>query len=175
MHWNIDLTAFLLNRDEKIGDVNFLIGPKLYEAAASHEWLDPKLDNYRPTVQRAEVCSQMTKEFHSEYLKSSAKTCERFSTCSWAKSFGRKFLAVLWWSCYTWHLESVGLRYISIVHELRKKSHTQKGSHSSFFHGSYSFFRSQSMFTVVSSRNCQILKSFRTGPSLSRRTLRSWF
>lgn len=63
-HCKLGLTATLLREDEKIGDINFLIGPKLYEA----NWLDLQRDNYLATVQCAEVWCPMTKEFYGEYL-----------------------------------------------------------------------------------------------------------
>lgn len=68
-HCKLGLTATLLREDEKIGDINFLIGPKLYEA----NWLDLQRDNYLATVQCAEVWCPMTKEFYREYLNASAK------------------------------------------------------------------------------------------------------
>lgn len=68
-HCKLGLTATLLREDEKIGDINFLIGPKLYEA----NWLDLQRDNYLATVQCAEVWCPMTKEFYREYLCASAK------------------------------------------------------------------------------------------------------
>jgi len=66
-HCKLGLTATLLREDEKIGDINFLIGPKLYEA----NWLDLQRENYLATVQCAEVWCPMTKEFYREYLTSS--------------------------------------------------------------------------------------------------------
>lgn len=66
-HCKLGLTATLLREDEKIGDINFLIGPKLYEA----NWLDLQRDGYLATVQCAEVWCPMTKEFYHEYLQSS--------------------------------------------------------------------------------------------------------
>lgn len=68
-HCKLGLTATLLREDEKIGDINFLIGPKLYEA----NWLDLQRDNYLATVQCAEVWCPMTKEFYREYLSSSPR------------------------------------------------------------------------------------------------------
>lgn len=65
-HCKLGLTATLLREDEKIGDINFLIGPKLYEA----NWLDLQRNNYLATVQCAEVWCPMTKEFYREYLAS---------------------------------------------------------------------------------------------------------
>lgn len=66
-HCKLGLTATLLREDEKIGDINFLIGPKLYEA----NWLDLQRENYLATVQCAEVWCPMTREFYKEYLSNS--------------------------------------------------------------------------------------------------------
>ncbi|GJD10824.1 TFIIH basal transcription factor complex helicase repB subunit [Galdieria sulphuraria] len=69
-HCKLGLTATLVREDEKIEDVNFLIGPKLYEA----NWLDLQQNGYLATVQCAEVWCPMTAEFYREYLiQNSAK------------------------------------------------------------------------------------------------------
>jgi len=54
-----------VREDEKITDLNFLIGPKLYEA----NWLDLVKGGFIANVQCAEVWCPMTKEFFAEYLK----------------------------------------------------------------------------------------------------------
>lgn len=64
-HCKLGLTATLVREDERISDLNFLIGPKLYEA----NWLDLVKGGYIANVQCAEVWCPMTKEFFSEYLK----------------------------------------------------------------------------------------------------------
>ncbi|WCJ24749.1 General transcription and DNA repair factor IIH helicase subunit XPB [Euphorbia peplus] len=64
-HCKLGLTATLVREDERITDLNFLIGPKLYEA----NWLDLVKDGYIANVQCAEVWCPMTKEFFAEYLK----------------------------------------------------------------------------------------------------------
>eukprot|EP00955_Chlamydomonas_euryale_P052963 355337-Chlamydomonas_euryale.AAC.1 len=48
-----------VREDERIGDLNFLIGPKLYEA----NWLDLTRAGHIANVQCAEVWCPMTKEF----------------------------------------------------------------------------------------------------------------
>ncbi|GKB28737.1 DNA repair helicase XPB1 [Tanacetum coccineum] len=63
-HCKLGLTATLVREDEKITDLNFLIGPKLYEA----NWLDLVKGGYIANVQCAEVRCPMTKEFYAEYL-----------------------------------------------------------------------------------------------------------
>lgn len=67
-HSKLGLTATLLREDDKIGDLNFLIGPKLYEA----NWQELSEQGHIAKVQCAEVWCQMTPEFYSEWLKSSS-------------------------------------------------------------------------------------------------------
>ena len=50
-HTKLGLTATLVREDDKITDLNFLIGPKLYEA----NWLELQKANYIAKVQCAEV------------------------------------------------------------------------------------------------------------------------
>ncbi|KAH7653075.1 DNA helicase protein [Dioscorea alata] len=64
-HCKLGLTATLVREDEHITDLNFLIGPKLYEA----NWLDLVKGGFIANVQCAEVWCPMTKEFFAEYLK----------------------------------------------------------------------------------------------------------
>eukprot|EP00835_Amoeboradix_gromovi_P001183 NODE_49_length_27162_cov_0.380039.p3 type:complete len:674 gc:universal NODE_49_length_27162_cov_0.380039:10476-12497(+) len=64
-HTKLGLTATLVREDEKIDDLSFLIGPKLYEA----NWQDLASQNYIAKVQCAEVHCEMTGEFYHEYLK----------------------------------------------------------------------------------------------------------
>ncbi|CAH0729812.1 unnamed protein product, partial [Brenthis ino] len=63
-HAKLGLTATLLREDDKIADLNFLIGPKLYEA----NWLELQAQGYIARVQCAEVWCPMTPEFYREYL-----------------------------------------------------------------------------------------------------------
>ncbi|KAG5459661.1 MAG: P-loop containing nucleoside triphosphate hydrolase protein, partial [Olpidium bornovanus] len=63
-HAKLGLTATLLREDEKIDDLNFLIGPKLYEA----NWMDLAARGHIANVQCAEVWCPMTPEFYREYL-----------------------------------------------------------------------------------------------------------
>ncbi|KAK4488301.1 hypothetical protein RD792_004057 [Penstemon davidsonii] len=64
-HCKLGLTATLVREDEKITHLNFLIGPKLYEA----NWLDLVKGGFIANVLCAEVWCPMTKEFFAEYLK----------------------------------------------------------------------------------------------------------
>merc|ERR1719295_1874887 len=60
----LGLTATLLREDDKIGDLFYLIGPKLYEA----NWLDLQKNGYLALVQCIEVWCEMTEDFYNEYL-----------------------------------------------------------------------------------------------------------
>jgi DNA excision repair protein ERCC-3 len=66
-HSKLGLTATLLREDDKIQDLNFLIGPKLYEA----NWQELSEQGHIAKVQCAEVWCQMTPEFYAEWLRSS--------------------------------------------------------------------------------------------------------
>jgi DNA excision repair protein ERCC-3 len=66
-HAKLGLTATLLREDDKIDDLNFLIGPKLYEA----NWQELSEQGHIAKVQCAEVWCQMTPEFYTEWLKPS--------------------------------------------------------------------------------------------------------
>eukprot|EP00301_Raphidiophrys_heterophryoidea_P007815 c12977_g2_i2.p1 GENE.c12977_g2_i2~~c12977_g2_i2.p1 ORF type:complete len:747 (+),score=202.03 c12977_g2_i2:45-2243(+) len=68
VHCKLGLTATLVREDNLIRDLNFLIGPKLYEA----NWLDLQKQNFIATVMCAEVWCPMTKEFFEAYLASPA-------------------------------------------------------------------------------------------------------
>lgn len=64
-HCKLGLTATLVREDDKISDLYFLIGPKLYEA----NWMDLAKRGYIANVLCAEVRCEMTKEFFAEYKK----------------------------------------------------------------------------------------------------------
>lgn len=68
-HSKLGLTATLLREDEKIEDLNFLIGPKLYEA----NWMELSQQGHIARVQCAEVWCPMTTEFYQEYMKESSR------------------------------------------------------------------------------------------------------
>lgn len=63
-HCKLGLTATLVREDDKIVDLNFLIGPKLYEA----NWLELQKRGFIARVQCAEVWCPMSPEFYREYL-----------------------------------------------------------------------------------------------------------
>jgi DNA excision repair protein ERCC-3 len=72
-HCKLGLTATLVREDQLITDLNFLIGPKLYEA----NWLDLTKNGHIANVQCAEVWCPMTPEFLREYLKPKTTASQR--------------------------------------------------------------------------------------------------
>ncbi|KAF9737087.1 hypothetical protein PMIN06_001847 [Paraphaeosphaeria minitans] len=63
-HCKLGLTATLLREDDKIGTLNFLVGPKLYEA----NWQELSQQGHIAKVQCAEVWCRMAPEFYREWL-----------------------------------------------------------------------------------------------------------
>lgn len=68
-HCKLGLTATLLREDDKISDLNLLVGPKLYEA----NWMELSQQGHIATVQCAEVWCPMTTEFYQEYLREKSR------------------------------------------------------------------------------------------------------
>ncbi|CAK3837172.1 probable RNA polymerase II transcription initiation nucleotide excision repair factor TFIIH, 3^-5^ [Lecanosticta acicola] len=94
-HSKLGLTATLLREDDKIKDLNFLIGPKLYEA----NWLQLSEEGHIARVQCAEVWCPMTTEFYSEYLQAgsvnrrsllSTMNPRKFQACQFLIDFHEK-------------------------------------------------------------------------------------
>jgi DNA excision repair protein ERCC-3 len=63
-HIKLGLTTTLVREDDKISDLNFLIGPKLYEA----NWMELQNLGHIARIQCGEVRCEMTPEFYREYL-----------------------------------------------------------------------------------------------------------
>lgn len=68
-HCKLGLTATLVREDDKIQDLNFLIGPKLYEA----NWMELQNKGFLARVQCAEVWCPMSPEFYAEYLRMTSR------------------------------------------------------------------------------------------------------
>lgn len=68
-HCKLGLTATLLREDDKIEDLNFLIGPKLYEA----DWQYLSLQGHIASVSCFEIWCKMTNHFYSAYLKQDSR------------------------------------------------------------------------------------------------------
>ncbi|XP_062852962.1 general transcription and DNA repair factor IIH helicase subunit XPB [Trichomycterus rosablanca] len=68
-HCKMGLTATLVREDDKIVDLNFLIGPKLYEA----NWMELQNNGYIAKVHCAEVWCPMSPEFYREYVAIKSK------------------------------------------------------------------------------------------------------
>ena len=68
-HCKLGLTATLLREDDKITDLNYIIGPKLYEA----NWMELADQGHIAKVQCAEVWCPMSMEFYQEYQKETTR------------------------------------------------------------------------------------------------------
>ncbi|KAH6998668.1 Rad3 protein [Ilyonectria sp. MPI-CAGE-AT-0026] len=68
-HSKLGLTATLLREDDKISDLNFLIGPKLFEA----NWMELSKQGHIARVQCAEVWCPMPTEFYDQYLRAPSR------------------------------------------------------------------------------------------------------
>jgi len=91
-HCKLGLTATLVREDSLIKDLNFLIGPKLYEA----NWLDLARDGHIANVQSNEVWCPMQSEFFREYLKPDNASLRqllyvlnpnKFQACQWLMEY----------------------------------------------------------------------------------------
>jgi len=87
-HCKLGLTATLVREDDKIADLNFLIGPKLYEA----NWMELQNHGYIARVQCAEVWCPMSPEFYREYLVMKAQRKLLLSTMNPNKFKACQFL-----------------------------------------------------------------------------------
>ncbi|KAJ3120606.1 transcription factor TFIIH complex ERCC-3 subunit [Nowakowskiella sp. JEL0407] len=68
-HAKLGLTATLVREDEKIENLNYLIGPKLFEA----NWMDLASKGHIANVMCAEVWCKMTPEFYREYMQENSR------------------------------------------------------------------------------------------------------
>lgn len=68
-HCKLGLTATLVREDDKITDLNYIIGPKLYEA----NWMELADQGHIAKVQCAEVWCPMSMEFYQEYQKETTR------------------------------------------------------------------------------------------------------
>ena len=93
-HCKLGLTATLVREDDKITDLNFLIGPKLYEA----NWLQLQDKGYIAKVKCCEVACQMDPLFYRKYLSSAARertillvmNPTKFRTCQFLINYHEK-------------------------------------------------------------------------------------
>ncbi|KAJ3256117.1 hypothetical protein HK103_005686 [Boothiomyces macroporosus] len=76
-HTKLGLTATLVREDDKIDDLNFLIGPKLFEA----NWMDLATRGHIAKVEATEIWCPMTGDFYQEYLKCTSKAGKRRLLC----------------------------------------------------------------------------------------------
>ena len=70
-HCRLGLTATLVREDDLIEDLNFLVGPILYQA----NWMNLTTQGYLANVECVEIWCQLTGLFHDEYQKVGASVC----------------------------------------------------------------------------------------------------
>ncbi|KAJ3221487.1 hypothetical protein HK099_003465 [Clydaea vesicula] len=87
-HTKLGLTATLVREDDKIQDLNFLIGPKLFEA----NWMDLAGKGHIAKVEATEIWCPMTGEFYHQYLASSAPKRRLLCVMNPAKFMACQFL-----------------------------------------------------------------------------------
>ncbi|KAF5230717.1 hypothetical protein FANTH_13709 [Fusarium anthophilum] len=87
-HSKLGLTATLLREDDKIDHLNFLIGPKLYEA----NWMELSQQGHIAKVQCAEVWCSMPTVFYDQYLKVSSRMKRTLSAINPSKFQACQFL-----------------------------------------------------------------------------------
>ncbi|KAJ9616983.1 DNA repair helicase RAD25 [Cladophialophora chaetospira] len=93
-HCKLGLTATLLREDDKVTDLNYLIGPKLYEA----NWMELADQGHIAKVQCAEVWCPMSIEFYQEYQNSNPRkrllfyimNPEKFRVCQYLINYHEK-------------------------------------------------------------------------------------
>eukprot|EP00922_Rhytidocystis_sp_ex-Travisia-forbesii_P024726 GHVS01036283.1.p1 GENE.GHVS01036283.1~~GHVS01036283.1.p1 ORF type:complete len:873 (+),score=83.29 GHVS01036283.1:158-2620(+) len=87
-HCKLGLTATLVREDDLIKDLQWLIGPKLYEA----NWLELQERGFLAKAQCSEVWCPMTKEFYREYLRGSHAKQRKLWVCNPNKMMACEFL-----------------------------------------------------------------------------------
>ncbi|KAI1012008.1 hypothetical protein LB503_004768 [Fusarium chuoi] len=87
-HSKLGLTATLLREDDKIDHLNFLIGPKLYEA----NWMELSQQGHIAKVQCAEVWCSMPTVFYEQYLQVSSRMKRTLSAINPSKFQACQFL-----------------------------------------------------------------------------------
>ncbi|XP_952567.1 DNA repair helicase, putative [Theileria annulata] len=87
-HCKLGLTATLVREDDLIRDLQWLIGPKLYEA----NWLELQQKGYLAKVICKEIWCPMTAPFYREYLRSSSVKKRRLWSCNPVKLITCEYL-----------------------------------------------------------------------------------
>ena len=94
VHCKLGLTATMVREDNKIDELNFLVGSKLYEA----NWIDLARAGHIATVSCCEVQCEMSSEFMKEYLQENnsrqldlvALNPNKFRTCEFLIKYHEK-------------------------------------------------------------------------------------
>eukprot|EP00055_Hartaetosiga_balthica_P010578 m.45566 g.45566 ORF g.45566 m.45566 type:complete len:784 (+) comp7228_c0_seq1:37-2388(+) len=85
----LGLTATLVREDGKIGDLRFMVGPKLYEA----NWMDLQEGGYIARVKCLEVWCPMLPRFYEEYCRTPSYRLKlKLCVCNPSKFMAAEFL-----------------------------------------------------------------------------------
>ncbi|KAL8438351.1 hypothetical protein ACSSS7_000200 [Eimeria intestinalis] len=87
-HCRLGLTATLVREDDLIKDLQWIIGPKLYEA----NWIDLQNQGFLAKVSCQEVWCPMTAEFYREYLRVPHAKQRKLWVCNPTKLMVLEFL-----------------------------------------------------------------------------------
>ena len=87
----LGLTATLVREDDRVSQLIYLIGPKLYEA----NWSDLTSQGYLAKVQCIEVWCEMTPDFFKEYLARQKLQKRMFYVCNPNKFIACEYLIKL--------------------------------------------------------------------------------
>ncbi len=108
-HCKLGLTATLVREDDKIVDLNFLIGPKLFEA----NWMELQNNGYIAKVQCAEV-----RVWNNNCLTEIIIVCNRKEIKHFSPKYKKKTTNMfshtyfIMWTCEAWCLNLVGVSVV---------------------------------------------------------------
>eukprot|EP00049_Salpingoeca_infusionum_P007792 m.126211 g.126211 ORF g.126211 m.126211 type:complete len:950 (+) comp13823_c1_seq1:101-2950(+) len=79
-HCKLGLTATLVREDQRIQDLRFLLGPKLFEA----NWIDLQESGYIARVKCLEVWCDMTPQYYEQYCRMIPNSYQfKMKLCAW--------------------------------------------------------------------------------------------
>ncbi|KAJ1332778.1 hypothetical protein BSLG_008407 [Batrachochytrium salamandrivorans] len=143
-HAKLGLTATLVREDNKIDNLNYLIGPKLFEA----NWMELAQNGHIARVQCAQVWCQMTPEFFREFLREKSRKRQLLYTMNPRKVQACQYLV-------NFH-EAMGDKIIVFSDNVFALKHYASKLHRPFIYGGTS-----------QSERFRVLQQFRFNPALN--------
>ncbi|EGF83306.1 hypothetical protein BATDEDRAFT_34108 [Batrachochytrium dendrobatidis JAM81] len=143
-HSKLGLTATLVREDNKIDNLNYLIGPKLYEA----NWMELARGGHIARVQCAQVWCDMTPEFFREFLREKSRKRQLLYTMNPRKVQACQYLV-------NFH-EAMGDKIIVFSDNVFALKHYATKLHRPFIYGGTS-----------QSERFRVLQQFRFNPALN--------